>query len=424
MIFFSDQLKKTISTSGINFLFRIFGLVASFVITVYITKWFGLDTYGNYSLVFGLSQIIAILFTLGIPNTLIKIIGNHNFNHNQAKNILYKGIKGTLFFSIIPLLFFYFGSDYMSNTIFENPKLKTYFLVVAFSIPLFIVHEIFLNFFIAIKDFFKYNLLMFVIPNILLFIFLYFFKQLSLNNHHSFIAFSCAILITVVIETLILFEINPKKETVNISTKELLKTASPFLFSGLFLYLLNYTNIILLEFYFNDIQVGIYNIAYKVGSVGFLVIVSVSTIITPKMAELYGKGNIIELKKLTNKATQLIAILSTPIVFILIFYSKYILSFWGTELIEGNTTLIIISIGVLLSAISGNVDQLLNMTENQNILRNITFFSFFVNLILGLILIPIYGIVGAAISSLITNVLINLICIYYIKKKLGFYTLF
>ncbi|MFY7811730.1 MAG: polysaccharide biosynthesis C-terminal domain-containing protein, partial [Flavobacterium sp.] len=359
-----------------------------------------------------------------IPNTLIKIIGNNNFNHNQAKNILFKGIKGAIFFSIIPLLFFYFGSDYISNTIFENPKLKTYFLVVAFSIPLFIVHEIYLNFFIAIKDFFKYNLLMFVIPNILLFIFLYFFKQLSLNNHYSFIAFSCAILITVVLETLILFKINPKKETVNISTKELLKTATPFLFSGLFLYLLNYTNIILLEYYFNDIQVGIYNIAYKVGSVGFLVIVSVSTIITPKMAELYGKGNIIELKKLTNKATQLIAILSTPIVFILIFYSKYILSFWGTELIEGNTTLIIISIGVLLSAIAGNVDQLLNMTENQNILRNITFFSFLVNLILGLILIPIYGIVGAAISSLVTNVLINLICIYYIKKKLGFYTLF
>jgi O-antigen/teichoic acid export membrane protein len=71
----------------------------------------------------------------------------------------------------------------------------------------------------------------------------------------------------------------------------------------------------------NDKQVGIYNIAYKIGSVGFLVIVSVSTIITPKMAELFGKGNLDQLKKLTHNSTRLIAFLSLPIVLVLIFLS-------------------------------------------------------------------------------------------------------
>jgi O-antigen/teichoic acid export membrane protein len=73
---------------------------------------------------------------------------------------------------------------------------------------------------------------------------------------------------------------------------------------------------------------------------------------------------------------------------------------------------------------AGNVDQILNMTENQNIFRNITIFSFFVNLILSYLLIPKYNIEGAAIASLITNILINVLCLYFIKKKLGFYTLF
>jgi O-antigen/teichoic acid export membrane protein len=100
------------------------------------------------------------------------------------------------------------------------------------------------------------------------------------------------------------------------------------------------------------------------------------------------------------------------------------LSFWGTEAISGGTTLIIVSIGVLFSAMAGNVDQILNMTENQNIFRNITIFSFFVNLILSYLLIPKYNIEGAAIASLITNILINVLCLYFIKKKLGFYTLF
>ncbi len=63
------------------------------------------------------------------------------------------------------------------------------------------------------------------------------------------------------------------------------------------------------------------------------------------------------------------------------------------------------------------------MTENQNVLRNITIVSFFVNLALSYLLIPRYGIEGAAMASLLTNVLINVLCLYYIKKKLGFYTL-
>jgi O-antigen/teichoic acid export membrane protein len=139
---------------------------------------------------------------------------------------------------------------------------------------------------------------------------------------------------------------------------------------------------------------------------------------------LYGENNIPELKKLIHHSTRLIAILSIPIVGIVIFSSKYILSLFGSEAVLGSSTLIIVSLGVLFSAMAGNVDQILNMTNNQTILRNITVVCFFINVILNVILIPIYGIEGSALASLITNVLINVLCMYYIKKRLGFYTLF
>lgn len=423
MIQLNSNFKKIISSSGINFVFRIFGLGTSFLTSVLITRFFGVATFGNYSLVFALSQLIALFFTLGIPNTLIKIIGNHRFNLYQAKRLLIKGLKGSLVISIIPVLFFYFGKGFLAQTIFHNAELVNYFLIAAISIPLFIVHEIFLYFLIATKNFMKYNLFMFVIPNILLMAFIALFHYTGQANHYTFIAFAAAILVTVISEAITIFELNPQKEIISISTVELIKTASPLLFSGLFMYLLNYTNVIMLGVMTNDEQVGIYNIAYKIGSVGFLVIVSVSTIITPRMAELYGQREFEQLKKLTHNSTRLIAVLSIPIVLMLIVFNKYILSYWGSDVVEGGPTLIIVSVGVLFSAMAGNVDQILNMTENQKILRNITIFSFFVNLALSYILIPKYGIEGAALASLVTNVLINLLCMYYIKKKLGFYTL-
>jgi O-antigen/teichoic acid export membrane protein len=424
MILLNDTFKKIISSSGINFVFRLFGLGTSFVTTILITRLFGVNTFGNYSLVFAVSQIAALFFTLGIPNTLIKIIGNHEFNFHQAKTLLIKGLKGALLFSIIPVLVFYFGSTFFSMTIFHNADLKNYFLIVTITLPLFIVHEIFLYFLIATKNFMKYNLFMFVLPNVLLMIFLYLFFTMRLTDHYTFLAFAIAILITVVVEAATIFELKPQKKSIPISTLGLIKTASPLLFSGLFLYLLNYSNVILLGAMTNETEVGIYTLAYKIGSVGFLIIVSVSTIITPRMAELYGQGNIAELKKLTHNSTRLIAVLSIPVVLVLIVFNKYILSFWGAEVKTGSTTLIIVSLGVLFSAIAGNVDQILNMTDNQRILRNITILSFFVNFALSYFLILLYGIEGAAMASLITNVLINIMCVYFIKKKLGFYTLF
>jgi O-antigen/teichoic acid export membrane protein len=420
----SANFKKIISSSGVNFIFRIFGLFTSFLITVIITRLFGVGVYGNYSLVFTISQATALLFTLGIPNTLIKIIGNHNFTYSKAKKLLIKGIKIALLFSLLPIIFFYFGAELLSNKVFENPKLIHYFLIVTLSLPLFIVHEIFLYFFIATKNFLKFNLFMFVVPNVLLLLFLFGFYYFDKSGYYTFLAFALSILLTVIAAAITIFEWKPAKEELSFTTIELLKTASPLLFSGLLLYLLNWTDVIILGIMVDDTQLGIYNIAFKVGSVGFLVIVSVSTIITPKIAELYGENNIPELKKLIHNSTRLIAILSIPIVGVLLFLNKYILSFFGSEAILGSSTLIIVSLGVLFSAMAGNVDQILNMTNNQTVLRNITIVCFFINVILNVILIPIYGIEGSASASLITNVLINLLCMYYIKKRLGFYTLF
>ena len=70
----------------------------------------------------------------------------------------------------------------------------------------------------------------------------------------------------------------------------------------------------------------------------------------------------------------------------------------------------------------GFVDQILNMTNHQKLVRNIMFVGFLVNIVGNLFLIPRFGYLGAAISSLVVNVIVNSIFVLVIKKKLGFYT--
>ncbi|MCW4469153.1 flippase [Flavobacterium sp. MFBS3-15] len=418
----NSDFKKIISTSGINFLFRIFGLTMSFVTSIMIVRLFGLDVSGRYSIVFTISQAAAMLLALGIPNAMVMIVGNNRLDMGQAKKLLIQGLRVTLLFAALPSLFFFFGSDFIAVKLYDDKELINYFLMLIISLPLFIFHELFLYFFIATKKFIKYGLLMFVLPNVLLAVFLYLFYKLGYRGHFSFLAFALSIGLVVLIEAFLVFDLKPSKKENILSTNELIKTASPMMFSGLFLFLLNWTDVLILGTMVDKTQVGIYYNAFRAGSVGSLVIISVNLIIMPKMAELYGKGNLSDFKKLVNNTTRIVAGLSVPVTAGLILMAPFILSFFDEQAVEGAETMIIIAVGVFVSAALGNVDQILNMSGNARIFRNISLACFFVNIVLNYYLIPLYGINGSAWASLITNVLLNVVCVLYIKKKLGFYT--
>ncbi|MFP9097552.1 lipopolysaccharide biosynthesis protein [Flavobacterium sp. RHBU_24] len=162
--------------------------------------------------------------------------------------------------------------------------------------------------------------------------------------------------------------------------------------------------------------------AYKLASLCMLFIISMNVVLAPRVAALHNRGKMGELHKTLRKITHIIIGLTIPLIMLIILLSNYLLALFGHGFTGGRQALIIISIGFLLNAITGNVDQILNMTGNQKILQNITMAGFALNVLLNLVLIPRYGINAAATASLLTNVLFNAACIFYIKKKLGFYT--
>ena len=100
------------------------------------------------------------------------------------------------------------------------------------------------------------------------------------------------------------------------------------------------------------------------------------------------------------------------------------MSLFGVEFISGSNVLIIISIAQFVNAISGSVGYIMQMTDNQVIFRNVILIASLINILLNYLLIPMYGINGAAVATLISMIFWNLTLIIYIKKKLGFLTVY
>lgn len=415
-----DKLFQLIfKKGGHTFFFRIFGMIFNFASTLYITNIFGSSSYGLFALSLTVLQLLAMFFSFGIPAAFISFTGAFN-SKELNKGLLIKSYKIIFLLSVIPIVLLYFNADYLA--IFFKKHDLTNFLKIAFlSLFFFVFHEINSNYFLSIKKFFWFGIVYFVVPNILFLILILFFKFNKFPDYFIIFSYALSIFITVIISLFLIFK-NKKYLKVTIRSKEILKRSLPMMASGFFLVLLNWTDVLMLGKYETEGNIGVYNAAFKIGYLTLFFVMSMGSIIITDISEHFNNKNFKALHLTIKKATQITAVLTLPLAIFIFIFSEYLLHLFGAEFTDGKTALILITIGALYNAMTGNVDQLLNMTGQQIIVRNVMFIGFLINVILNLFLIPMYGINGAAISSLIVNIVVSTIFVFIIKKKFGFYT--
>ncbi|MFD1314949.1 flippase [Namhaeicola litoreus] len=421
-LFEGKEIRSFFIQGGKTFFFKIIGLAFSYVVMLLITHHFGSEVFGRYSIVITILSLITIVFTFGFPSALVRLIADRSHFVVKPKTDFIESILKIVFLSGVLLsLGLYFLAPALASSFFKDSELELYLQIAScFVIPM-MFHEIFLGYFRGRSFFNQYNLFLFLLPPIF-FILIYFgIANFIPGQERTIYAFGFAISIIFLIE---LVRIKPFSKVVKnkFSIKKLLKLSLPMMMSNAVLFLLNWTDVFMLGYFRPMQEVGVYNVAFKIASLGLLILIVFNVIIAPQIALYYQQNQKEKLKKYIQGATRLISLCTIPIILGIMLFNDTLLGLFGEDFTEGRTALIILSLGVLINAISGNVDQILNMTNQQVTMRNLSLLCILLNVILNFILIPKYGINGAAMASLMTTVILNLSSIYIIKKKLGFYT--
>ena len=92
-------------------------------------------------------------------------------------------------------------------------------------------------------------------------------------------------------------------------------------------------------------------------------------------------------------------------IFILIFYKRFITIFFGNEFLIPKITFFLIMLTPFINSIFGPLGSIFNMTGNENVAFQWSLISLLVGLLLYFLLIPIFGINGAAISTLFVSLI-------------------
>lgn len=168
-------------------------------------------------------------------------------------------------------------------------------------------------------------------------------------------------------------------------------------------------------------EVGIFNITFKISMVIGLTLVAINSISAAKISELYFAR--IDLQSLASKIAGFAFLLSLPVFAVMVVFPKLVLVLFGDDFVAGSTALILLAVGQLLSVATGSTGTLLAMTGYEKTLALIIGFSVILNTILSILLIPIFGILGAACAVALSMVVSNIIQVYYVKRYLDIWSL-
>lgn len=407
---------------------RVLGVLILFGFTLFLTNNFSPKIVGQYDFVRSFLLVIGSISLLGCDQSILYFRGRlKGVNALYVLKEIYIKMVGILFLmSIILFLIVLCTNKDFITAFFSDQGVHSILLkssgILFFSALTTLNTEVFRaldRLYVAelFRNSIKYIPL--ILGAILLF---YIKKEIYLVD-----VFLIGFVILAVITTILVFNYfsKAKTNTINepVTYKEIVVKSYPIAISGMALFLLMSFDIMFLKKYRDDETVAFYSLAVKLMTILSMVIVTVNITVATRIAEYFSIKNNAELNKIVKNSSRLIFILTLPATVLIGIFSEYILSFFGKDYVAAKDALLILIVGQGICSAFGSASVYLNMTGRQHIFQVILVVAVLINFGLNRLLIPEYGMTGAAIAFVASSFFWNFIStvIIYYKDKVKVY---
>ncbi|WP_214480819.1 flippase [Bacillus sp. SM2101] len=425
---------ELIKGSGVTFILRLLSFILLYVLNFLIAKVYGAEALGIYTLSFTLLTICLTLVLLGTDTAIIRLITEYRsqYSMKHANTIFTKVMKLLLPLSVLFSALLFILAEPIAILVFQEQLLIQPFRIVSIVLPFMVMTRMYSKAFRAVKSITKsiyFEIIGIRFGNLLLLVF--FLLILNKNFMHIIYALSIAVTITAFMSmyswhNYIQKDVGDQKLLFNQietkSLKEILHISIPMYLTSAMSLILNWTDVVMLGVFQSTSAVGVYSIVLKLSLLISFSLSSINMIILPKFSELYWEGRKHDLIKIFRFSSRLIVWTSIPLLFIIILFAPALLGIFGDVYVEGVIPLIILCIGQCINACAGSVMQLLNMTGNEKLARNAIVISAVTNVLGNLILIPFFGMIGAAVATSLSIIVREVMASIYAYKIFSFRT--
>ncbi len=407
--------------------------LSGFIYTIIIARMATQSDVGLFYFGMGILGIVGIFSDLGLVQSAIRYIPYHlgkNERESAQRIATITVIFGTFFGIIGSLIFFVFSHEIAAY--FQNPPLEPILQLFAIHLVVAQIFGIASSLLFAMKKV-RENTIASAIQGVLKLIltFLLIFA-IGASARTLTIAFTLSYIIGAFVVLYYLknslawanLKIVSSKREYIWALKELVPFGITMVSISMFYTVMGYLDRIMIGYFYGEAgnaQIGIYTLAISLAGLAGIFAGSIYSIFYPLVSELVGKNDLPKVAKTSATALRWVIYSSVPTTaYLCAFALPIIRVLYGGSYEPGYYSLVFFSIGIFASLLGLVQRVTLAGMRLVKIELIAVVIGAVANIILNFILIPPYGITGAAFASMISLMVMSVINQYYAKKIFNF----
>ncbi len=382
-----------------------------FLLRVVLGRELGAYGLGLYTLVFTIYMLGVQFAGFGIGGALTKYIAEHNRDTKKVNEFVSSGVVGSFISGSMTGAILYLFSNVIGIGVFHNSEIDHLLKITAICFPFIALQRTVLGTLNGLRKMNYFAFLNIIHYIMVLFVSVVLVISLKLGVNGAVLGFVGPTILTGLFS---LFFIKDYFKSIRFFSSAL-KELSWF---GFYVVIANSIGAIntqidslMIGYFMNGVDVGYYAVAAILIQGILLLPSAVQQVTSPAIAEYHGKkdyNNVIKLMKNVMLRTFLITIFLSGL---LAFSGKFMIRmFFTDEFLPAYIPLLILLVGYSIQAPIISIGGWLSSVGKVKMIFKISCFSCLINIILNWILIPEFGIIGAATAtslSLLTTVVVS-----------------
>jgi O-antigen/teichoic acid export membrane protein len=423
---FRSQVGHISRQSGIFFAGTLFSVAAAYVFKIYLARVLGAHDLGLYVLGMTLVGFIGIFNGLGLPQSAVRFVASYTAQgrFRQLHALLWRGAGMLLAVNALFAGIFLILGRLLAIRFYHAPDLVPYLPWFASTMLTGAMSFFYGKVLAGYRDLARRTIINnFVGSSLMMLVSVILIgKGLGLRGYLTAQIFS-----GVVVCILLLWavrKLTPVSARFSASRgmmfdREVWSFSGTMLGVGFMEFLMVQVDKVALGFYRGAREVGIYSVAAAVVAYVPLALSSVNQIFSPTISDLHTRGERALLGRLFQSITKWVIAFTVPLACVIVVFARPLMRIFGPDFETGWPILIIGTVGQLVNCGVGSVGYLLLMSGNEKRLVKVQTVMATVMVVLCVALVPLWGIVGAAVAAAITNVGINAWNLLQVRSALG-----
>lgn len=408
--------------ASVTFVLRIVGLALGFALNIAIARTLGQTAAGLYFLSFSVVTLASTIGIFGLKNTVVRFVASNNAVEDFAavRGTRNMAVLVTFGVSMLVTILLWVLAPWLGTVVYQKPAVVQPLRLFALAVPLLSLTTLFAELLKGLRRLRDSQLLIAVGPRGLpLLGVLLIGAAFGVDGIILVYVASVAFLFLAGLTAWHLVTPSLREVKATYAWKSLFNSCIPLFWMSTLQVGINQLATSFLGRYGSPADVAEFSVALRTATLTSLVLLSVNSDVSPKFAAHYRLGNMQALERTAQSATRLVILLTIPMMVIFIGGAPLLMSMFGAEYVSGANLLIILVIGQFVNAATGAVTYVLVMTGHERVQRNVMLVAACVAVTLNVLLVPVWGAVGAAVATALTVSFSNLLSAYYVYKLLG-----